>query len=189
MLLDAQTVRLTVTLWNGTPVIDHSYSAKDAALNNATPSVEIAQEDLSHDYVMKLAVSTRKVMTERQRELLAKATRLVRLALRCVLIGQRDRAALGEPFTCLTEREWKICQALEQPDGEKQIAESLNYSRHTLHGHVKSLYRKLQVQSRLQLLDLLKKTREGLRRRTLEDFGAGPEVPGQFEAPDHDVSI
>lgn len=62
---------------------------------------------------------------------------------------------LGEPFTALTEREWVVLCGLRSDDGEKQLADRLHLSPHTLHSHIKSIYRKMGVQGRLPLLQRL----------------------------------
>ena len=71
----------------------------------------------------------------------------------------------GAPFTSLTEREWTVLCSLNSEAGEKQIADSLGLSPHTLHSHVKSIYRKLGVQGRLPLLQKF--------RRALQDYRLG----------------
>jgi len=52
----------------------------------------------------------------------------------------------------LTEREWVVLQGLMTEAGEKQLADQLGLSPHTLHSHIKSIYRKVEVQGRLPLL-------------------------------------
>jgi DNA-binding CsgD family transcriptional regulator len=67
---------------------------------------------------------------------------------------------LGEPFSRLTAREWMVLRGLMTEAGEKQLADQLTLSPHTLHSHIKSIYRKLGVQGRLPLL---KKIADALR--------------------------
>ena len=57
--------------------------------------------------------------------------------------------ALGAAFERLTDREWMVLQGLNSDAGEKQLADQLGLSPHTLHSHIKSIYRKVGVQGRL----------------------------------------
>jgi DNA-binding CsgD family transcriptional regulator len=69
------------------------------------------------------------------------------------LISWRERGEhVGEPFDRLTDREWVVLQGLMTEAGEKQLADQLGLSPHTLHSHIKSIYRKIEVQGRLPLL-------------------------------------
>lgn len=72
--------------------------------------------------------------------------------LRTTFAWQESPAVLGSPFERLTEREWAVLRGLNSEDGEKQLAERLELSPHTLHSHIKSIYRKVGVQGRLPLL-------------------------------------
>ncbi len=76
-------------------------------------------------------------------------------ALFAALSWQVYPTPLGEPFTALTEREWVVLCGLRSEDGEKQLADRLHLSPHTLHSHIKSIYRKMGVQGRLPLLQKL----------------------------------
>jgi ATP/maltotriose-dependent transcriptional regulator MalT len=134
------------------------------------------ERDLGAEHSLRLKIMTEGDLSPLQMDALEKAVRLIHLSLDCILIRQNDRDTLGSEFARLSDREWQVCTALEKPVGEKQIADTLSCSRHTVHSYVKSLYRKLRVQSRLQVLDQLKAAREELRRRTLEDFGTA-KVP------------
>src|SRR5512146_2185357 len=60
--------------------------------------------------------------------------------------------AVGKPCDRLTDREWIVLRHLDSDAGEKQLADQLNLSPHTLHSHIKSIYRKVGVQGRLPLL-------------------------------------
>lgn len=76
-----------------------------------------------------------------------------------------DPATLGSPFDRLTDREWVVLQAMESEDGEKQLADRLELSPHTLHSHIKSIYRKLGVQGRLPVLLRLAVAQRAVRMR------------------------
>jgi ATP/maltotriose-dependent transcriptional regulator MalT len=80
---------------------------------------------------------------------------------------------LGEPFTALTEREWVVLCGLRSDDGEKQLADRLRLSPHTLHSHIKSIYRKLGVQGRLPLLQRLDAAMRDYRVKVFSGLASG----------------
>ena len=57
----------------------------------------------------------------------------------------------------LTRAEWRVLNALDSDMPEKQIATELNTTGNTLHSHIKSIYRRLGVQSRLSAIALLRR--------------------------------
>ncbi len=57
----------------------------------------------------------------------------------------------------LTRAEWRVMIALDSDMPEKQIATELNTTGNTLHSHIKSIYRRLGVQSRLSAIALLRR--------------------------------
>lgn len=58
-----------------------------------------------------------------------------------------EQARLAQPKT-LTERERDVLRGLASGKTEKEIADSLRISKHTLHAHVKTIFRKLSVSTR-----------------------------------------
>ncbi|HEY4328884.1 MAG TPA: LuxR C-terminal-related transcriptional regulator, partial [Phycisphaerae bacterium] len=72
--------------------------------------------------------------------------------LGCLMLCSSQPKALGAAFERLTDREWMVLQGLNSDSGEKQLADQLGLSPHTLHSHIKSIYRKVGVQGRLPLL-------------------------------------
>lgn len=76
-----------------------------------------------------------------------------------------DSSVLGSPFDRLTDREWVVLQGLQSEDGEKQLADRLELSPHTLHSHIKSIYRKLGVQGRLPVLLMLENAQRAVRMK------------------------
>lgn len=52
----------------------------------------------------------------------------------------------------LSAAEWRICELLVDGLPDKQIAAKLKLSRHTVHNHVRAIYRQLGVHSRPELL-------------------------------------
>jgi DNA-binding NarL/FixJ family response regulator len=87
--------------------------------------------------------------------------------LRCLFVWQANPEALGATFERLTEREWIVLRGLNSEDGEKQLADRLGLSPHTLHSHIKSIYRKVGVQGRLPLLLRLNAAVRDLRSASL----------------------
>jgi DNA-binding CsgD family transcriptional regulator len=93
--------------------------------------------------------------------------------LRAVLMWESGPEQLGEPFARLTDREWVVLCGLNSEDGEKQLADRLGLSPHTLHSHIKSIYRKIAVQGRLPLLQKLNHAQCQYRMSILQP-GADP---------------
>ena len=96
-------------------------------------------------------------------ELAQRATQIIRQGLTRQLAGESK----NEPGTSLapistdillqrlSKTERGVLQLLLQRETEKSIAKTINRSPHTVHVHVKSIYRKLMVSSRKQLLQML----------------------------------
>jgi DNA-binding CsgD family transcriptional regulator len=87
--------------------------------------------------------------------------------LRCMVACNAGSQILGGRFDRLTDREWAVLRVLNSDDGEKQLADRLSLSPHTLHSHIKSIYRKVGVQGRLSLLLRLREAQQDLRVATL----------------------
>jgi DNA-binding CsgD family transcriptional regulator len=98
--------------------------------------------------------------------LLMVAGQLAKL-FKCLVAWQNGPQVLGGPFERLTDREWMVLRGLNSDDGEKQLADRLSLSPHTLHSHIKSIYRKVGVQGRLPLLLRLQTAMRELRTATL----------------------
>jgi DNA-binding CsgD family transcriptional regulator len=75
---------------------------------------------------------------------------------------------LGGNFQRLTDREWMVLRFLSSEAGEKQLADQLGLSPHTLHSHIKAIYRKVGVQGRLPLLLRVEHALQALRVNRLE---------------------
>jgi DNA-binding NarL/FixJ family response regulator len=69
----------------------------------------------------------------------------------------RSSSSSGKP-SALTNREQQVLRLLLAGDGEKRIASRMRLSPHTVHEHVKSLYRKLRVNSRIKLFLKMRRT-------------------------------
>ena len=68
---------------------------------------------------------------------------------------------------------------------EKQMADQMHISHHTVHSHIKSIYRKVGVQGRIPLLRLADDTLRGLRLRR---FDSRP-TPDMFRGELHAVAV
>ena len=83
--------------------------------------------------------------------------------LECLTIWMARPQHFGEPFNTLTDREWMVLRNLNSDAGEKQLADQLSLSPHTLHSHIKAIYRKVGVQGRLPLLLKAQESMRNLR--------------------------
>jgi DNA-binding CsgD family transcriptional regulator len=76
--------------------------------------------------------------------------------LTAVVELQREQTALSPgPLTTLTARESEVARLVVDGLGDREIAERLYLSRHTVSQHLKRVYRKLDVDSRVSLTRLL----------------------------------
>jgi DNA-binding NarL/FixJ family response regulator len=94
-----------------------------------------------------------------------------------MLAWQDSPRLLGSAFERLTEREWVVLRGLNSDDGEKQLADRLSLSPHTLHSHIKSIYRKVGVQGRLPLLLRLNTAIRELRQTSINSVSAPRHEP------------
>jgi DNA-binding CsgD family transcriptional regulator len=69
--------------------------------------------------------------------------------------GQDGETTAAAVYQHLSDTERQVLHYLEEGWTEPQIAEALGRSRHTVHVHVKSIYRKLNVRSKRQLREWL----------------------------------
>jgi len=56
----------------------------------------------------------------------------------------------------LTEREWEVAQHVGRGERTKAVADALHLSPRTVETHLASIYRKLAIRSRKELMRLLK---------------------------------
>ena len=101
-------------------------------------------------------------------ELLQATIQLLARLLSCTVAWHFRRDGLGEPFNRLTDREWTVLRGLDEEAGEKQLADEMGLSPHTLHSHIKSIYRKVGVQGRLPLLLRAREAMKNLRQEKLK---------------------
>jgi DNA-binding CsgD family transcriptional regulator len=107
-------------------------------------------------------------LSSRLNETLQLVSRQLARLLEPLVIWLDHPELIGEPFDQLTEREWIVLRRLDSEAGEKQLADQLGLSPHTLHSHIKSIYRKIGVQGRLQLLVREEEVRRHLRQSVVE---------------------
>jgi DNA-binding NarL/FixJ family response regulator len=96
--------------------------------------------------------------------------------LACLVVWLAQPETLGSPFDRLTDREWMVLRGLNSECGEKQLADQLGLSPHTLHSHIKSIYRKVGVQGRLPLLLRAQQAMRVLRVGQMNGYCHGPEA-------------
>jgi len=66
------------------------------------------------------------------------------------VIEEFQEVKASRETTTLTKREKEVLQGIASGLSEKRLAESLSVSPHTIHTHIKKIYRKLQVNSRAE---------------------------------------
>jgi len=81
-----------------------------------------------------------------------------------VLELQREQATIPPAvLAALTPREAEVTQRVVEGLTDREIAEQLSLSRHTVSQYVKQIYRKLDVGSRVALTRLLLRSRRSTR--------------------------
>jgi DNA-binding CsgD family transcriptional regulator len=70
-------------------------------------------------------------------------------------LDRESPAGSGGPLLALTPREREVAALVVDGLADREIAERLHLSRHTVSQHVKRIYRKLDVDSRVALTRLL----------------------------------
>ena len=131
-LLRVPAARVAVVHWNGTKLLEYAYNANANAEHARLAMLHEVERNLSDDYLLRLSIESPGDLGRAEAEMLDRAARVLATAIDCILIRPQNPTAMGEPFAGLSEREWKICLALERPEGEKQIAGALDCSRHTV---------------------------------------------------------
>lgn len=116
-------------------------------------------------YGMLLELSPKQPIHEKKLAMLIASADMLSRLLAAMLSCIASPAVLGSPFDRLTEREWVVLQGLQSDEGEKQLADRLELSPHTLHSHIKSIYRKLGVQGRLPVLLMMENAQRTVELR------------------------
>jgi DNA-binding CsgD family transcriptional regulator len=141
--------------------------------NNPEPNPDLHRKGLIHaideHHWLLLTIQADDVPLEPvMKEFLQALTRQLAISLVAQVIWASSPKILGEPFDQLTDREWMTLVGLNSDAGEKQLADQLGLSPHTLHSHIKSIYRKVGVQGRLSLLRRLEAALCAHRLRSLK---------------------
>ena len=101
-------------------------------------------------------------------------------ALHTLLAWWEQPALLGPRFARITGMQWTILRALCSDLSEKELAESLKVSPHTLHSHIKRIYQKLGVRGRLQVVQVfqqaVRRFRAQIMQRSLHGAGVVNEA-------------
>ena len=129
----------------------HDSAAPDPAATHAAALLRT----LDPDHQLVLLVDHDTPLPETRRESLELIADHLARVLPASLLWPIAPQKLGPPFADLTQREWRVLAGLNSDCGEKQLAAELQLSPHTLHSHIKAIYRKAQVRGRLALLERL----------------------------------
>ncbi|NNP71416.1 DNA-binding response regulator [Acinetobacter defluvii] len=79
---------------------------------------------------------------------------LKKLHLDQIATQESDQIKKSEKMEILSKREQEILVLVSQGLSNKEIAEQLNLSRYTIESHVKHIYRKLSVSTRIMAVDI-----------------------------------
>jgi hypothetical protein len=151
-------------------------SEMDLRHPDALPHLTVFTQAIDERHRMLLVIHTRAgepPLAADHTEILQLLTRQLGRSLKALVIWMARPRILGAPFNHLTDHEWMVVRQLHTDGNEKQLANQLSISVHTLHSHVKSIYRKVGVQGRLALL---RRVDEALRELRLGSFKAQPSV-------------
>ncbi|HUO07010.1 MAG TPA: helix-turn-helix transcriptional regulator [Phycisphaerae bacterium] len=127
------------------------------------------------------------MITQNARSLIMQALQYIATVLRQQSRRANSRVRTKPLLRTLTRTEWRVLMALDSEMPEKQIATELATTANTLHSHIKSIYRRLGVQSRLSAIALLRRAeRETLIEELQTPRGVESKVSG-FD-PSHNGS-
>jgi DNA-binding CsgD family transcriptional regulator len=103
------------------------------------------------------------MLTEEGRDFLVSTLSHIALNLRCQATSTASPVRSMPLLSSLTKAEWRVLLALDGEASEKEISSTLATTANTLHSHIKSIYRRLGVQSRLSAIAILRRAeREAL---------------------------
>jgi DNA-binding CsgD family transcriptional regulator len=170
--LKAERTQLVITRWDGTVLHDHVYQSLSSSQRMIANDKPLLRLERSLGRLLTLSITLHGNYAGddacQYTQCFECIFDLLHTALECLFVSQNDRKSLGLPFSSLADREWQVCQALEGSDTEKLIAHQLGWSSHTLHSYVKGIYRKIGVQSRLEVVRKLRLARLRTRREAFE---------------------
>jgi DNA-binding CsgD family transcriptional regulator len=193
--LNVAYAQLRISDMSGNVVHDYAYPQDSTPVMHLATHAEPHSGELSRllgeKYTLLIRISSGpQALTQEQSAAFDTAGDMIHAALNVLFIKQRDRAQLGAPYTQFSDREWAVCERLYGPEGEKAIAEAMDASRHTVHCHVKNIYRKLKLQSRLEVIHHLRQARGASRREAMHASPFGLEQNQEKEESEsHDVRV
>jgi hypothetical protein len=123
---------------------ERPYQDVSVASFTAFPKALVFARTIDEQYRLCLIVHQRGGQTAPstvQTDSLTLVSGLLAKLLGCMMAWQDRPEILGSEFERLTDREWVVLRGLNSDDGEKQLADRLSLSPHTLHSHIKSIYR------------------------------------------------
>jgi DNA-binding CsgD family transcriptional regulator len=166
--LGASAASISVTYTNGRQSRVYQYPAPVASVGGEAAST--LGESASFHFTAPLgAIGTLTIAVDAdpfgsaEQHALTQLSSLLAQALTAVLVSQKSRQVLGEPFSNLTDREWEVLEALESADNESAISALFQFSRHTVHTYIRHVYRKLRVGTRLEALYCVRQARARFR--------------------------
>ena len=165
------------------------------AIGHAHGPVEIVRQiDAQHQLVLVLCWDKR--MGEISVDLAAMFDTVcdaLAIALRTLLAWWEQPALLGPGFTQITGMQWTILRALCSDLSEKELADSLKVSPHTLHSHIKRIYQKLGVRGRLQVVHIFQQAvrsfRAQIMQRSMDSAAFDPVGDATPVAPTYAPSV
>jgi DNA-binding CsgD family transcriptional regulator len=168
------------------PTMRSAFELEQEKLQDFPRSTIFAQR-IDAEYRLLLVVhqrATSEALSSATLEQLEMVAQLLAKLMGCLVTwaGPTSRPAVfGSNFERITPREWAVLRAMESDLGEKQLADLLQLSPHTLHSHVKSLYRRFGVQGRLSVIKRLEQTRRAWRLAKINE--RTNSTPAEQEAP------
>lgn len=95
-------------------------------------------------------------------------------ALGTLLSWREQPALLGGCFSKITGTQWHVLCHLHTDLSEKELTGFLKITPHTLHSHIKDIYRTLGVRSRLGAVHVLQQATRNYRAKARQWSAAGP---------------
>jgi DNA-binding CsgD family transcriptional regulator len=122
----------------------------------------VIREDISDNHILYFLLhqqADKPPVSAAKFEVLELAARYIAKILKVTLECAECPEKLGKPMARLSQVEWRVLCAMDSEDSEKQLANRLAMSPHTLHSHIKGIYRKIGAGARLQALQMAEEAR------------------------------
>jgi DNA-binding CsgD family transcriptional regulator len=117
----------------------------------------VVREDIDTNHILYFLVhqqATKPPLSASKQEVLELAAHYIAKTMKIMLECAECPEKLGMPMARLSQIEWRVLCAMDSEDSEKQLANRLAMSPHTLHSHIKGIYRKIGAGARLQALQM-----------------------------------